>query len=868
MRKKEENETVCSNCGWNNDDNTNAVHQIRTGTVLHDSYLIGRTLGEGGFGITYLGWNILLGKKIAVKEFYPQTMVIRDFASSTKVVPLKSHEDNVARAKEAFLKEARTMAELGNIDGIVKFIDVFQENDTFYIVMDYVEGETLKAYARRRGNRIPADEAISILSPVLDAIEKVHRKGLIHRDISPDNIMMTEDGRAVLLDFGAARQISADGGHSLTVNVKHGYAPIEQYQTHGEQGPWTDIYAFCATLYRMITGTVPPSAADRVYGDEIKLPSEMGIDIDPRQENAIMKGLSPRIEDRYLNVVELRDGLFGSDAVETDEENSAGDMDTAPEEKEIPAEAEEERAEKKSVHPQENQTAEKSAPPAEPALIKKNGNSAAAKTSVKEKHTLKYVLLGLAATLAVAAAAVLTLGGKGAGDSLILEEKYSEAVGLMEECDYEGALSAFRELDGYRDSREKIEEIRSSIPYIGMAAAGDDILFGTYQNEKLEWTVLEKEGDTVVAISKNAIESRPYNKEVAQVTWETSTLRKWLNNDFYYYVFSDDEKERILDSTVTADYNPDFPTVPGNDTEDKVYILSIEEAKKYYSSDEARKYHDSGAENGESRIWWLRTPGKNTTCATYVDGSGHIYSMGDNPNRAACYPRPVIRIDVTVETRPEDPSDDVMTVPLGSSREGDYIVFGRYEQDNDLQNGSEPIKWLVLKRTEDDITAISMKALDRKAYSNTPDNKEWGSSQLRKWLNSDFIDSAFSDEEKQQISGVNGYKISIPSVNDAIGYFSSDDSRSCKPSLYVSENGGRTDINTGNCSWWLSSPGKYNDYIADVMYDGSVNYTGTSMLSSSNCVRPMIRIKCRAEHDAGGGESNPGAVPKAAMTAS
>lgn len=306
MNTLRDGEEKCSICGWKNGEMKNQPHQLVPGTMLQGKYLIGRALGEGGFGITYLGWNCLLGKKIAVKEFYPQAMVVRDLTNSTCVLSLKSHEGNVEKAKDSFIKEAKTMAELEDIDGIVRFMDVFQENDTFYIVMDYLEGETLKEYVKRRGNRLPVDEVLDILTPVMGALEKVHKKGLIHRDISPDNIMMTEDGRAVLLDFGAARQISADGGHSLTVNVKHGYAPIEQYQTHGEQGPWTDIYALCATIYRLITGTVPPSAADRIYEDDIKSPSQMGIRIEPDRERALMKGLSPKIADRYLNVVELK----------------------------------------------------------------------------------------------------------------------------------------------------------------------------------------------------------------------------------------------------------------------------------------------------------------------------------------------------------------------------------------------------------------------------------------------------------------------------------------------------------------------------------------------------------------------------------
>lgn len=309
MEELKNGDAVCPKCGWNNAVNNNVSHQLLAGSVLMGKYLVGRVLGEGGFGITYIGWDLILDRKVAIKEFYPQGIVNRELTHHSTVVSCIGKEEFIEKEKEGFIKEAKTMAKLGNIPGIVTMHDVFAQNGTVYIVMDYVEGKTLKAYVKENGNRLSAKTAISLLEPIFGALQKIHEKGLIHRDISPDNIMLRPDGTAVLLDFGAARQMSVAGERSLTVNLKHGYAPMEQYQTRGVQGPWTDVYALSATIYRLITGRVPPSAADRIIEDDLPLPSTLGSDILPRQEEALMKGLAIRTADRTLNISELWEGL-------------------------------------------------------------------------------------------------------------------------------------------------------------------------------------------------------------------------------------------------------------------------------------------------------------------------------------------------------------------------------------------------------------------------------------------------------------------------------------------------------------------------------------------------------------------------------
>ena len=202
------------------------------------------------------------------------------------------------------------MAEFAGDRNIVNVTDILVEHNTAYIVMEYVEGETLDRLIRQKG-KMSFTEAFTMLEPMMKSLSRVHSKGLIHRDISPANIMVLSDRQITLIDFGAAREFDSQAERSLSVILKHGYAPTEQYMTKGPQGPWTDVYAVCATIYKMITGVTPPSAIDRMVGDVMKKPSELGTVITPAQEAALMKGLSVLQNERYSSMDELHDALLG-----------------------------------------------------------------------------------------------------------------------------------------------------------------------------------------------------------------------------------------------------------------------------------------------------------------------------------------------------------------------------------------------------------------------------------------------------------------------------------------------------------------------------------------------------------------------------
>jgi serine/threonine protein kinase len=208
--------------------------------------------------------------------------------------------EQFAYGLDRFLDEARALARFDQHPGIVTVKSFFRAHGTGYCVMDYVEGLTLRQYLERQpGGRIPVEQAWRLLQPVMDALRAVHKEGLLHRDLAPDNIYITRDGRVKLLDFGAARFAAGEHSRSLSIILKPGYAPEEQYRTRGKQGPWTDVYGLAATLYRAITGTVPPEALDRLDQDDLVAPSRLGIGITAGQEEVLLKALAVKADARY-----------------------------------------------------------------------------------------------------------------------------------------------------------------------------------------------------------------------------------------------------------------------------------------------------------------------------------------------------------------------------------------------------------------------------------------------------------------------------------------------------------------------------------------------------------------------------------------
>lgn len=294
----------CPHCGKSTAVSV-AAHMLVPGTLLCARYTVGIAKGEGGFGITYIGRDNKLDRIVAIKEYFPSGLVNRNSAVSPNVTQTSEQQGQDAFRKgcERFLNEARTLAKFTGEPGIVNIIDFFEENNTAYIVMEYLDGISLGDYLKTNGV-LTAEQTLTILMPVMLSLEKVHKQGLIHRDISPSNIMILKN-TVKLIDFGAARNSAGDGNRSMSLMLKPGYAPEEQYRSKGVQGPWTDVYALCATIYKCITGITPDEANDRLHSDELKKPSELGVKVTPSFEAALMKGLSVLQQNRYQSVQEL-----------------------------------------------------------------------------------------------------------------------------------------------------------------------------------------------------------------------------------------------------------------------------------------------------------------------------------------------------------------------------------------------------------------------------------------------------------------------------------------------------------------------------------------------------------------------------------
>ena len=285
---------------------TPALHQLPPGVMLRGRYRLGQVLGEGGFGITYEGHDTELELKVAVKEYYPSGFATREVTSSTTVQPFTGQQgDYYEKGLHGFIGEARRLAKLSSLPGIAAVRDFFRENGTAYIVMEFIDGQTFKQYLQAMGGRLLPLQVFEMMTPVMQSLAEIHRAGLIHRDISPDNIMISHSGYMKLLDFGAARDFTESGNKSLSVLLKPGFAPIEQYSSRGRQGPWTDIYALCATMYRAITGTMPGESVERLQHDDLEPPSRLGIAMPPAQEAALLKGMAVLPENRWQDMPAL-----------------------------------------------------------------------------------------------------------------------------------------------------------------------------------------------------------------------------------------------------------------------------------------------------------------------------------------------------------------------------------------------------------------------------------------------------------------------------------------------------------------------------------------------------------------------------------
>ena len=300
----------CHYCGFD-ERNYKKDQQLGLHTRLKNGeYMIGRQLGQGGFGITYIGMDTTLLQTVAIKEYFPFGAVRRNDRNEIELNDEKYRKD-YEKGLESFLCEGRILARFSNLTAVVGVKNFFHENNTAYLVMDYVEGLSVREYVKRYGVLSP-DRTLFLVQQVIADMQMIHHKQVLHRDVSADNLIITHNGSLKLIDFGATRQEFTKNQYTGTILCKQGYSAIEQYSTGRNQGPWTDIYGLCASIYFMLTGVVPDSAPDRIQNDCVRSLAQMDEIAMPKvQKEAIMKGLAVEVEHRYHTMAELYVALYG-----------------------------------------------------------------------------------------------------------------------------------------------------------------------------------------------------------------------------------------------------------------------------------------------------------------------------------------------------------------------------------------------------------------------------------------------------------------------------------------------------------------------------------------------------------------------------
>lgn len=311
MQPVPDHAAICPNCGYDIANASTVSQFLQPGTRLRH-YELGRVLGAGGFGVTYLAWDENLRRRVAIKEFFPSGLSTR-VPNQNEITSFTGEKQLIyEHGLQRFVEEAQLLLQFGGYEGIVSVYDVFEENNTAYMVMEYIEGVTLKKSIEQFG-KMEEQQLLDCMIPMLLTLKFVHQMGYIHRDISPDNIMCLPDGTVKLLDFGSARYALMAESQSLSVIVKQGFTPIEQYQAHGKQGPWTDVYAVGATMYAALTGVVPAESLDRLADDTLPAPSQLGVEVSANTQAAIMSALNVQPEDRPQDLDAFLAILTGSE---------------------------------------------------------------------------------------------------------------------------------------------------------------------------------------------------------------------------------------------------------------------------------------------------------------------------------------------------------------------------------------------------------------------------------------------------------------------------------------------------------------------------------------------------------------------------
>ena len=717
----------CPHCGYVPGAPAEEAIHMDPGSLLRNRYAIGKVLGFGGFGVTYLAWDVKLEQKVAIKEYLPGEFSTRMPGQSRISVFSGDKAEQFTDGMHKFVEEARRLAHFQNEPGIVTVFDSFEENNTAYIVMEYLEGETLTERLKREG-RIQEDEAVTMLLPLMESLEKVHAEGILHRDIAPDNIFLTKDGQVKLIDFGAARYATTSYSRSLTVVIKPGYSPEEQYRSRSDQGPHTDVYALGATLYKMITGETPPDAMERrakyegQNKDILIPPQKYAKGLSLARRNAILNAMNVRIEDRTPDV-----------------ETFIRELNADPPAKRIYGKI-------KKIDPY-----------AWPLWLK--------------------VLLPALGAIALIVGVLMLTG-------VISFSRYSKVIimpdGTVQVPDVEGLTSA----DAIKTmENNKLNIVSGGTVQSEFAPAGYIVLqepaAGSYAPVNATVKVIVSAGTGVIP-PFNGIATVPY------VEWDTLADAK---DKLSQAGFAEPEVEEIYDDyckegcVVSANREAGEKLQAGS-----VLKLKLSKGPKPFQvkdvggmSEEAAK---TTLENQGLQVETVYRVDHNAAIGNVIeqDKTGLVKKgetvtltvsaeaiMDVTGKTAAEAEKALKEQGLTVRYNYGHGSNEEnwgiivdqnpaagtvndggsVTLFVGMPAVWNIISFGNYWQSSSTQK--EPIEWIVLKTKGTKALVISLYGLDSQPYNTTQGLITWEKCTLRKWLNETFYNNAFNESEKSKI---------------------------------------------------------------------------------------------------------------------
>lgn len=734
--KKLKDEQKCS-CGFDIDNYKVSVHQLAPGTVLHGRYRVGVILGEGGFGITYIGRDELLDSRVAVKEFYLSGYVSRNNTISNEVsASIGKYEKTFNDYRAKFINEAKVLAKFSDEPGIVSVKDFFEENNTVYIVMEYIEGETLQSYLSRKGV-LSWDKTISLFIPMMNSLDAIHKQNVIHRDISPDNIMISNN-KLKLLDFGAARMYVSDANKSMSVVLKTGYAPEEQYRRHGEQGPWTDVYALCGTMYKCITGVVPVESLQRLYDDILKRPSALGIEMPKHIEDALMRGLGVKHNDRTQSMKGLINDI-------------------------------------NNVNSKSQQ-----------AVSYGENNRSYDRAVTERVNTVPGQLSSDTSPLPVNIAPEQYGGSASSGDVQVTPVQYLDKA--QEQYRRTAPPVAYEEESKTGKLVKPLMVVCAVVVFIAICVVIIPTIFGNSNRTTQNGSAVEDSVAVEGAVSEDSTEatSVDVSEDMTEVASEDSTA------------VTENEPEPAVENS-TEDTETGATTTQTASTVDDEF-----------EGDSVRKKIKTGGD-GEAK-------------------------------------------EEKQDSQPEKTYDDGINV-------GEYVTFGKFEQDGDTTNGAEDIEWLIMSRDGNEVLLLSRYGLDVAMFNtNTSDGAQWKNSHLRQYLNEVFINTVFSEEEKKLLSykyvepapGKDGNVDDTQATYDIAYILSLDECRDlydksdksgfiCYATKFAKDHGVITEED-GSCYWWLRNPGESAKQVAYVIGE-SYSDTGTDVNTQGLAIRPVVCVE-------------------------